>query len=46
MTLNGRQNINTETAGLWLVTLAILTKWKYIDRKTQNKRKGKSREWK
>jgi len=43
MTLSGRQNVIIKTARLWLVTMAILTKRKYGDKKAQNKRKDKLR---
>jgi len=44
MTLSGRQNFTIKTDGLWLVTLAILTEWKYNDRKAENERKDELRE--
>jgi len=44
MTISGRQNTNIKTAGLLLVTMAILTKWKYSDSKAENKRKEKLRD--
>jgi len=43
MTLRSRQNVTIKTAGLWLVTMAILTKRKYSDREAQNKTKDKLR---
>jgi hypothetical protein len=46
MTLSGRQNVTIKNCGLWLVTKAILTKWKHSDKKAANKRKDKLRDWK
>jgi hypothetical protein len=46
MTLSGSQNVIIKTAGLWPVTMATLTKYKYSDRKAENKRKDKLRDWK